>query len=339
MFNRTQGAAPALVKVGPTSLLTLVAGDFASAVDRLWPTPHAPFVTAPAARRHLVCLALALGVRDRALHERLLTERLRRAIPAAVGEAPAGLERALGRMGEVAWAAADYRILLRVLAAPRAAKALRHATVIEAAVVRRLAALPGPMAEAAHLALELTDDGVAALREAYAALRLRSGEAPALAAAARWARSGSARAMFEAVRDDLAPEPLAPPHPGTPRLRPLGSKAEIRSVARRFRNCLADRVPHAVTGWSAYYLWEGPPAGVVEVTRDHIFGWRLEEARLAENAAVPEPVRDAIAGELALMGVHVGRSGWELDRALSVDVGRTYVLRPAEEVLAEAFGE
>lgn len=339
MFNRIQGAAPAVVKAGPTSLLTLVAGDFASAVDRLWPAPHAPFVTAPAARRHLVCLALALGRRERSLHGRLLAERLRRVIPAAVGEPPAGLERALGRMGEVAWAAEDYRVLLRVLAAPRAAKALRHAATIQADVVRRLAALPEPMGEAAHLALELTEDGVVALGEAYAALRLRSGDAAAVLAAARWARCGSARAMFEAVRDDLAPEPLAPPHPGTARLRPLGSKAELRAAARRFRNCLADRVPHAVTGWSAYYLWEGPPAGVVEVTRDHIFGWRLEEARLADNVPVPEAVRDAIAGELALMGVHVGRSGWELDRALSVDVGRTYVLRPADEVMAEAFGE
>lgn len=339
MFNRIPAAAPPSVRVGPTSLLKLVAGDFAGAVDRLWPAPHTAFVTAPAARRHLACLALALGRRERTLHERLLAERLRRAIPAAVGEPPAGLERALGRMGEVAWTAEDYRVLLRVLAAPRAAKALRHATVIEAGVVRRLAALPEPMGEAAHLALELTDDGVCALAEAYAALRFRSGEAAAARAAARWARCGSARAMFEAVRDDLAPEPLAPPHPGTARLTPLRSKAEIRAAARRFRNCLADRVPHAVTGWSAYYLWDGPPAGVVEVTRDHIFGWRLEEARLADNAAVPEAVRDALAGELALMGVHVGRSGWELDRALSVDVGRAYCLRPAEEVLAEAFGD
>ncbi|MFP5356816.1 MAG: IMP dehydrogenase, partial [Gemmatimonadota bacterium] len=66
--------------------------------------------------------------------DRLLGDRLRRAIPAAVGEAPPGLERALGRMGEVAWAAEDYRVLLRVLAAPRAAKALRHAALIEAGV-------------------------------------------------------------------------------------------------------------------------------------------------------------------------------------------------------------
>ena len=69
-----------------------------------------------------------------------------------------------------------------------------------------------------------------------------------------------------------------------------------------------------------------------------MFGWRLDQARLAHNDIAPEGVRELIRNELALMGVHVGRSGWELDRLLNDDVGRTYHARPASRAIGEAFG-
>jgi hypothetical protein len=70
-----------------------------------------------------------------------------------------------------------------------------------------------------------------------------------------------------------------------------------------------------------------------------VFGWRLDEARIADNRAVPEPLRDELASELALMGMHVGRSGWQLDRLLREDIGRGYRFWPIDEDVAEAFGE
>lgn len=339
MFNRTGGAANALIRAEPTSLLKLIAAEFADAVSCVWPAPHAEFLTAPAPRRHLVCLGLALGRDMAALGELALTGRLRWAIRAVVGdEGPAGLERALSRLGETAWTPEDYRALLRLLADPKAAKVLRHAAAIDAETVRSLSRMPPPMGEAAGLALTLGREGVAVLREAFEALRFRSGEAAALAAAGRWAQARSAKALFEAVRDDLYPEPAAPPHPGTARLKPIRSKRALREAARRFRNCLRDHTPYAASGWSAYYEWAGPPAAVVEISRDAIFGWRLEQARLASNAAVPEAIREELVSELALMGVHVGRSSWELERALTAPDGRAYPLRPVEEAVAEAFG-
>lgn len=339
MFNRIAAVAAAPQRVEPTSLLMLVAGEFAPRVARRWPGAHAEFLTAPAARRHLVCVALAFGRDLAALGETLLRGRLRRAIPAAVGDAaPAGLGRALGRLGEVAWASDEYRMLLRLLAQPKPAKVLRHAASIEADVVRRLALLPPPMGEAAALALTLSGDDVAVLREAYDVLRFRVGESRAGAAAAGWAAAGSAKALFEAVRDDLYPEPEPPPHPGTARLRPLASKAALKAAARRYRNCLGDQLPYAASGWSAYYEWVVAPGAVVEVSRDAMFGWRLEQARLASNEPVPEAVREAIVSELALMGIHVGRSSWELERALAAAGGRAFPLRPVQDAVAEAFG-
>ena len=260
-----------------------------------------------------------------------------RALAEAVGSAPPGLARALTRMGDVAWSAEDYRSLLRLLADPKAGKVLRHAEAISAGVLHRLAALPPPMASALHLAFALNDDGVAVLCEAYEVLRFRDGQAAADAAAACWAKAEFAKTCFDAVRDDLSPDVAEPPHPGTERLRPLASKRALRDAARRYRNCLADHLPNAATGWSAYYEWVGPPSAIVQVSRDHVFGWRLDEARGPRNAAVPDEVREAIVHELALMGVHVGRSGWELHRALASDVGVAYRLRPHAEAAADAF--
>jgi hypothetical protein len=36
-------------------LLRLIAPSYADVLAALWPAPHTPFVTAPTARRHLVC--------------------------------------------------------------------------------------------------------------------------------------------------------------------------------------------------------------------------------------------------------------------------------------------
>lgn len=75
------------------------------------------------------------------------------------------------------------------------------------------------------------------------------------------------------------------------------------------------------------------------IARDHVFGWRMDEARTFRNAAVPADVREDILSDLSLMGVHVGRSGWSLDRLLRDDVGRGYRYWPVEEDVAEAFGD
>ena len=339
MFNRTSGAVPTVVPVEPTSLLKLVAGEFTPQIAGQWPAPHVAFLTAPTARRHLVCLAVMLGRDLACLGEAILTQRLRGAIAAVLPGAPQGLARALERMGEMAWTADGYRKLLRLLSDRAAAKVLRHAQSVDFETVLRLSDLPAPMATAVGLASGLSGDAVLALNEAYAALRFRDGQASADAAATRWARLGSVKALRDAVKHDLCPEPAAAPHPGTGRLRPLDTKARIRDAARRYRNCLVDQTPYAASGWSAYYEWTGSPGAIVDVTRDHVFGWRLEQARMADNANVPQALGDEIISELALMGMHVGRSGWELDRALSQIDGAAYPTRSVEDAVLEVFGQ
>jgi len=337
MLKLLTGAAPAPSRTEPTALLKLVAGEFARGVATLWPDPHSAFLTAPSARRHLVCLALALGLDLRALADGLLAGRLREAIRLVV--AAPGLERALGRLGETAWTGGGYRKLLELLAEPKAAKLLRHAEAIDPAAVVRLLRLPEPMGAALHLSTALTDDAADAIAECRGVIAFRFGESVADAAAKRWAEVEGEAALFEAVREDLLPEPPPPPHPGTARLRALATKAALRDAARRYANCLATRVAHAVGGFSAYYEWTEAPGAVVEVGRDAIFGWRLQEAKGPNNAVLDKDVREALTDELALMGIYVGRSGWQLERALSADLGRTWRLPTVAEDLADVFGD
>jgi hypothetical protein len=157
-------------------------------------------------------------------------------------------------------------------------------------------------------------------------------------AVARWAGVQTEAALFEAVREDLYPEPPAPPFAGTATLRPLATKAAMRDAARRYSNCLATRVNHAVGGFSAYYEWLWGPGAIVEISRDAIFGWRLEEAKGPNNDLLDKEARAALMAELAALGVHVGRSGWQLERALCPDVGREWRLPAVAEDLVEVFG-
>jgi hypothetical protein len=343
MFKLFTGAAPAPARTGPSSLLKLVAGEFAPALADVWPEPHTPFLASSPARRHLACLALALGRNLARIADVVLEGRIRRSIEAAVDRAPAGLERALARLGDTAWPADSYRRLLDLLADPASAKLLRHAEAIDPALIARLGLLPPAMGRSLALAALITDDAARAVAESAGAIACRSGAAVAEAAAARWAGLETEAALFEAVREDLYPEPPAPPFPATDRLKPLATKAALREAARRYENCLATRVNHAVGGFSAYYEWTGggPIDGgaIVEIGRDAIFGWRLEEAKGPKNAVLDKDVRAELVADLAALGVYVGRSGWQLERALCADTGRGWRLPSVAEDLAEVFGD
>lgn len=343
MFKLIVGRTPVPARTEPSALLTLIAGEFAPEIAKVWPEPHSGFLAAPAAQRHLACITLVLG-RDVARLAGVLTDaRTRDVIRVALGHKSAGLERALARLGETAWSAGAYRRLMDLLADPRASKVLRHAAAIDAAAIERLGRLPAPMGRALALALLITDDGARAVGEAADAIAFRDGPAAADAAAARWAEAETEEALFAAVKVDLYPELPPLPFAGTARLKPLATKAAMREAARRFGNCLADRVEHAAAGWSAYYEWTGDEeaggeGAIAEVTRDAIHGWRLNEAKGPYNEPLDKEGRAALVGELTAMGVYVGRNSWTLERALMPGVGRDWPLPSIEDDLAEVFG-
>jgi hypothetical protein len=322
-------------------LLRYLAGDFAEPIAGLWPTPHSAFLAAPASRRHLVCLGLTLAEPGAGVDgESILAGPLKPAIRASVPAAPDGLARALERLGERAWSAADYERLLRALASRHAGKVLRHRDSIDPDAVRALGLLPDALLERGLGRILAGESAADLIAEAFAAITRRDGEAAARTLAMRWGASECLKSLIELVRDDLEPEAPPPPFPGTARLKPLATKAALRDAAGRFRNCLRNHLRYAGSGQSAYYEWLPAPGAVLEITRDRLRGWTLEQARLAGNVFVPEPARGEIIAELQAIGVYVGRSLWALDDALD-DLARspTAVVSTVAEAIGDVFGD
>jgi hypothetical protein len=335
---RPASAVP--LRPAPASpLLTHLAGEFAPAIAALWPEPHAPFLMAAAARRHLLCLALAQAEFGPIAARAILERPLKQAVRQALRDPPLGLCRALGRLGEASWTEAEYAGLLKVLALRASAKLLRHSPAIDRARVRALARLPNPLLDRGTALLLIDEASAGVLSEAFEGLARRDGAAAAEAMAAHWSQAPTLAALAEAVRLDLEPEPPPPPFAGTERLRPLADKAAILDAAARYRNCLRDQMHWATNGDSAFYEWLGEPSVVLEITRDRLCGWRLDQARLADNKPVPPEARGPLVETLRGLGVHVGRSFWDLDHALR-RLGQAPA-RPSleEDALAALFEE
>ena len=320
-------------------LLRLIAPPYAEVLAALWPAPHAAFLTAPAARRHLVCLMLAVEpVSDVGVDvTQLMDLPLRKAVHLVLDPAPEGLRRALERLGEIAWSAEDYRGLVALLADPAPAKTLRHAEQITPDMVRTLAALPRALRDAGGVVVRVTPAQAALVAEAHALLARRLSETVLTERVAAWGRAPTAKTLFGLIAEDFRRELPAPPHPGTERLRPLLTAAAIRDAARRYRNCLANYVDHAIDHQSAIYEWQPAPGAVVELTPDTYFGWRLDQARLENNKAVDETTREAIVAELRGMGVHVGRSAWQVRRALERAASPSFELESLDAAITDYF--
>lgn len=299
----------------PSPLLTHLAGEFADRIALIWPAPHTPFLAAGANQRHLIALGLSHGPAEADLRA-VLEMPIKRALRALLPEAPNGLLRALGHIGETLWTAKDYGLLLAVLLRPEPAKALAHAPAIDPGMVRGLHRLPAPLALAnlSHLGLNAEQSMLVA--ETFAAIEARDGVEAGRRVADRWARCRSVASLMAKAQHDVLPDLPPPPFPATGRLRPLATRAAINDAARRFDNCLRDQIHRAIDATSAFYEWTGEPGAVLEIHRDPLFGWRLEEARLRHNAVMPESARGALIDDLRAMGVRVGRTSWEIQSAL-----------------------
>lgn len=320
----------------PSPLLIHLAGEFADRIALTWPAPHTPFLTAGANQRHLIALGLSHGPAEADLRGVLETP-IKRALRAILPNAPQGLLRAIGRLGEALWTPRDYGLLLAVLHRPEPAKVLAHTVAITPELVAGLNRLPTPLVLAGLRHLGLTADQTALVAEAFTVVESREGPATARRIAERWAASRTLASLLERVGADLTPDLPPPPFPGGPRLRPLASKAAVNDAARRFDNCLRSQAYRAVDGTVAFYEWTGSPPAVIEILLDPIYGWRLEEAKLRNNETMSEADRPALVADLRAMGVHVGRTNWELQNALRAARNAEFRLASVEEAIGWRF--
>ena len=297
----------------PSPLLRHLAGEAAEALACVWPQPHTPYLAASAPRRHLLGVALAFGADlDAGTATAGLEFPVQRAIMLLIPGAPPGLRRALEQMDELGWPLETYRRLVRLLHQPAAATALRHAASLDPVTVDGLAKTPAPLLEAGLARFRLGPEFADTVRDCYDALVERDGAERAAALAFQWGKARTAASLFKRIEEDLLGKLFASPFPPTQRLRWIETKSEMRAAARRYRNCLANYLEEAAKGEAVFGEWLESPGAILQVSRDPVFGWRLEQARGPGNEMMAEPAREALTGELSQLGIRVGRSGRDL---------------------------
>jgi hypothetical protein len=296
-----------------TPLLAFIAGEFAEAIARVWPAPHADFFALPAARRHAVAMLVSGRQRDMAPSElRRLVEFQRDPLvaEAVAGANATGLMRALSKAGEQLWRVADYETFAQLLAEPMANEVLRHLDEVRPATFAPLAALPPALRMAPIVRAVPSDRAAADLARAFRiAVRMRNADAgPRLAR--RWGSGGETAALFRRAIEDLTPDAFRPsdfaPALREPFVR-VTTRKQLEATALEFRNCLADHAQRIAEGRMAVYVWRGHVPAAIALNWD-VAGWRLAEAKAADNVDLEEGRLRELARYLDTFGVRTGPS-------------------------------
>lgn len=290
----------------PSAALIADAGELAPAIARVWPRPHAPYLTADPARRRLAALVAHRAYGDLgALAEPLETWSLKRIASAYVPDAPPGFVEALRRCVGQEWTANEYRQLLGLLRQDEAAKVLRHTAAITRDFVVALAVLPDELRRpriAAQVSVRFVADLVA-----RGARRVAGDDARELARLAdRIERARSPQGLFRMLIDAIGLEQLAPPPiPGADWFVPIATAAAIKAAALKFENCLLGRVPLLLRGKAAYYEVVGDEPAIVEIVRDVEGLWVVGEVRGHANRDISQALWVRIRAHLEAHGARV----------------------------------
>jgi hypothetical protein len=241
-------------------------------------------------RMHLIALALAhLNEFSPDLGIFLVSGSVRAITEKTLGRCPTGIKRALGHLPSLVLAPENYRRLVELLADPEAAKSLHHAQFIDEFTIKTLHNLPTPLRHPSMLdALKYNDtaDGfLDGLR-----LLVSRGAASSFDALVRELASASRSGQFLAKLAHLVeslPLPNALPPMRVGKASRLDQAAAIRSLAKSWRNCLANYVADIDAGKYAVYIWQDSSAPAACLVRRHgRLGWFLDQVKGPQNADV-----------------------------------------------------
>ena len=297
-----------------TPLLAFIAGEFAEVIARVWPAPHSEFFALPAARRHAVAM-LVSGRRQREMAPselRRLVEFQRDPIvaEAIAGAHATGLMRALSKAGEQLWRVSDYQTFADLLPEPMANEVVRHLDEVRPAAFAPIAALPPALRMAPVVRAVPSDRAASDLARAFRiAVRMRQDDAaPRLAR--RWGAGGSTADVFRRAIEDLTPDAFRPADPAPALREPfmrVTTRKQLEATALEFRNCLADHAQRIAEGRMAVYVWRGHVPAAIALNWD-VAGWRLAEAKAADNVDLEEGRLRELARYLETFGVRMGPS-------------------------------
>ena len=315
-------------------LLAFIAGEFADAIAQVWPAPHGEFFALPAARRHAAAIALAgLARREFGAGDlRRMLDFARDAViaDAIAGEFSQGLMRALAKAGQALWQREDYNTFLGLLGEPMANEVLRHLDDIRPVVFAPIAALPPTLRIAPVVRVIPSRAAATDLARAFQlAVRMREADA-APRIARRWGSGGDIRAVFSRAQQDLTPDAFRAPDaaPGLPApFARVTSRKQLEQLALEFRNCLADHAARIAEGRMAVYVWRGEPAAAIALNWDAA-GWRLAEAKAADNIDLEEAQLRELVRVLEARGVRTGPSLQNLSSRLDDYASGTSYVAP-----------
>jgi hypothetical protein len=260
-------------------------------------------------RMHLIALALAHWPNEiDASFARLVIGGVPTVVlDAVLGRRPDGLKRALDRLPVGVLPRASYRQLIELFEEPATAKLLYHRDSLEAEYLGMLHGIPAPLRRIAAAAIDNMHVHPEGLGDGLRILAAR-GAAPsferlvAALAAIRQPVQFIAR-IAKLVQQLPLPEALPPRVVGG--ARRLDNIAEIRRLAKRWKNCLADGYLNAVNDCrAAVYLWPDAQAPAACVVNRHgRLGWALQDAKGPENAELPPARLEEICGTFAAAGI------------------------------------
>jgi hypothetical protein len=250
------------------------------------------------ARVHLIGLALAHteGGPDPELTHILIRGSAGEILDSVVGRRPIGLKRIFRCLPRGVLEPASYRRLIRLLDDPAAAKMLHHAGTIDDA------------------AIKIIDDVPAEIRTAVFAMQAWFRGMEFLADGLRCLVRRGAAASYDQLIDELSsvrqpdqmiakikmivealPLPDALPPASVGHARRIDRVAEVRDLAKRWRNCLESYIWRIDGGECAVYLWEhdGIQAACMMRRRGRL-GWFLDEIKGPRNTDIEQPHLDLI---------------------------------------------
>jgi len=273
------------------------------------PSLYTALFTLNRQRMHLVALALAHwhGEIDAAFSRLLIRGAPQAILDAVLDHRPPGLRRALGHLPVGVVPRATYRQLVELLEEPTIAKLIFHRDVLKEKYLGLLHSIPAPLRRIAAGAIDDLGPEPEGLTDGLRILVAR-GVAPSFDALVGDLAAMRQPAQFIARIGTLVQQlqlPEAAPPAVVGAARRLDDIAEIRRLAKRWKNCLIYRYLDAVIGGrSAVYFWPHEQAPAVCVVNDHgRLSWALEAPKGPQNTDLLPARLEEICGAFAALGI------------------------------------
>jgi hypothetical protein len=256
---------------------------------------------------HAITLALAHIEPDASNEFGLFLARAssRQIITQALGKRPPGITRVLKRLPTSVLEPEEYRDVVKLLNKPKTAKVLHHADQIDASRIRLLSDLPAALSHIAKFVFDRRLGNVEGFTDALRFLVSHGAASSFEALVADFAtirRPGQLIGKIKHLVESLPlPDSLPPALIGN--ARRIDRPTELRALAKRWQNCLADYMQLIDDGGHAVYLWEDKAPAICLAERCGRLGWFLDQVKGPGNADLDSERLEPIEAAFSSAGV------------------------------------